>query len=131
MGHGKSKPLPVSTQYPLVLFLIPLFAERMLLRECVVLCLGTAHRIGGRSSRRPARPARVGREGRAGRERAERSGAADVEVVDDDEAAGDEAAGEGAAKKTRATDDSAARRGVEVDGRARASEAIVSGGGGG
>lgn len=40
--------------HSLVFPLIPLFALRMLFRECVDRCFGTARRIGGRSSSSPA-----------------------------------------------------------------------------
>jgi hypothetical protein len=45
----------------LVLFFKPLLALRMLFLECVTLCFGTAHRIGGKSSARASSKGRAGK----------------------------------------------------------------------
>jgi hypothetical protein len=49
--------LPAPRPDSLILGFRPLFAERMLLRECEILLFGTASTMGGRSSRRDRRPA--------------------------------------------------------------------------
>ncbi len=105
LGSAASHTIPLAAPHALDLFRKPLFALRMLLRECEILLLGTARRIAGKSSAR-ADDARVQRPRAGDGAGAEDSVAGSVE------------------RKVRA-EVRAARDHPPSDGRAAAAAAIV------
>jgi hypothetical protein len=93
------------------LFFNPLFALRMLFRECVTLCFGTAHSSGGNSS------ASESSSGMAGRYHGEASAAEYATAA----SAG--ASAEGAVDALRVDFDEDGVQGKDQDGRAAATRA--------